>query len=824
MSPEQARGEEATEASDVFSFGLLLQELLTGRPAFEGTTGSAVLVKIVSGEREALPVGTDPEVATLVAELTALDPMLRPSAQEALERLRWIRDRPARRRRRRVRIAVLAVLAAALTAALVAGVQAWRTSRQAELQAVAARQLGEEVQAVETLLRLGHLAPPHDVSRERRQAEERLRNLEARTADLGPWARGPLAYARGRIELALGRPFEARAALEEAWALGYERPEVAEALGLTLGALYYEAVDDAHRLGSVALRKEALERAAAEIREPAANWLRRGVGANSRPLAEARIALYEEQFDDAEALAQQAAEEVPWLYEAFEVRARALLERGRKALAEGRTEAAVSGLDAADSALVAGQQVARSHPGLRSERCRLGGERVLRLGPKADPSSIVDAVMPSCEEAQALRPDSVRPLLARADLEHRAAFLMVESRRDPEPWVSDLEATARSALELDPNLSKGHYLLGKAADLRGQRAAGIGEPYVAHLRRAVEFFQEALLLDSDSRDAFYGLGQGLFSLGYWAVINGEDPVEDLEAAVRAFSEAHRLAPTAFAPVSMRGSAHGVLGMAALERGRDPVPHLEDSIAAFDAAIELSPADPVAYGNRAMAYRDLAIFHWLQGEPLTEEVLRGKADLAKSGELNSGAFFNEYFTRVELELLAARSAVDLGEAPEGLIDQAFESIAELRALELADASGETYEIQAYLVKADARLAKDLDPDSALFEAKRIADRLTDSPQPEELRAAILLRRARWAESRGQDAGGASRVALEHVHNALEQRPEDGDLWLLRGQLEAFTDPAMAEQSLLRALEINPWLGRQVEEVRKTFPPTPGLVPE
>jgi tetratricopeptide (TPR) repeat protein/tRNA A-37 threonylcarbamoyl transferase component Bud32 len=47
MSPEQARGGRVDQRSDVFSFGLLLYTMITGRPAFEGTTRIDVLHAIL---------------------------------------------------------------------------------------------------------------------------------------------------------------------------------------------------------------------------------------------------------------------------------------------------------------------------------------------------------------------------------------------------------------------------------------------------------------------------------------------------------------------------------------------------------------------------------------------------------------------------------------------------------------------------------------------------------------------------------------------------------------------------------------------------------
>jgi len=52
MSPEQAAGEEADARSDVFSFGIVLYEMLCGRRPFTGTTAEEVMASVRRGELE----------------------------------------------------------------------------------------------------------------------------------------------------------------------------------------------------------------------------------------------------------------------------------------------------------------------------------------------------------------------------------------------------------------------------------------------------------------------------------------------------------------------------------------------------------------------------------------------------------------------------------------------------------------------------------------------------------------------------------------------------------------------------------------------------
>jgi serine/threonine protein kinase len=98
IAPEIILGQPATEASDLYSFGVLLYELAAGRPPFEGDTPTAILSQHLHAPVTSPNVFNDrvpPDLDSLIVALLHKKPEKRPaSAAEVAETLRRLLQNP----------------------------------------------------------------------------------------------------------------------------------------------------------------------------------------------------------------------------------------------------------------------------------------------------------------------------------------------------------------------------------------------------------------------------------------------------------------------------------------------------------------------------------------------------------------------------------------------------------------------------------------------------------------------------------------------------------------------------------------------------------
>lgn len=96
MAPEQLEGVEADARTDIFAFGAVLYEMVTGRRAFEGKTKTSLIAAIV--DRDPPPIASlqpmsPPALERIIRISLAKDPDERwQSAHDLLVQLRWLEE------------------------------------------------------------------------------------------------------------------------------------------------------------------------------------------------------------------------------------------------------------------------------------------------------------------------------------------------------------------------------------------------------------------------------------------------------------------------------------------------------------------------------------------------------------------------------------------------------------------------------------------------------------------------------------------------------------------------------------------------------------
>jgi len=143
MSPEQAKGKPVDRRADIWAFGVVLWEMLTGRRMYDGETAAETLARVIERDPDlnALPASTPPAVRQLLERCLTKDPRSRlqaiGEARIVLGRAIAEPDAAARPaaadsvRGSRGRRALPWALSAVLVAALAAAVALWAPWKKA---------------------------------------------------------------------------------------------------------------------------------------------------------------------------------------------------------------------------------------------------------------------------------------------------------------------------------------------------------------------------------------------------------------------------------------------------------------------------------------------------------------------------------------------------------------------------------------------------------------------------------------------------------------------------------------------------------------------
>ncbi len=491
MAPEQVLGQGPVDhRADVYGLGATLYAVLAGRPPFAlagagaGLDPGSALQRLLQAPPAPLPAGTPRDLARVVAKALEKDPRDRYQSAGALaeELARFQRGEPVQARppplperaakwARRNPVAARGVVLGAAALLLAAG-WAGLAERRAGLEALEAARLGAEAQRMESALRLAHLAPAHDLTADYAAIRRSLELLRRGHGGAGAAAR---AFAVGRGLQLLGEAEAARAALEEAWALGFRSPEAALALGLLDAERYARERAQLPRIDDQARRAARLAALKARFGDPAVARLRLAPAGTQadRDLLAARLALVEDRWEEAARLARAAAAGGADPLDAGTVEGEALLRQGQDAFERRSHQETLAAMEGAAAALRAAAAIGRSAPRPRLLLAQaLGGAESMREHQDPARRGGYDAALAAAEEGLRLDPRDPELLLVRSELLVDQGRVARRVGQAPGPFLAAAVAGADAATRTDPRSRRAwdrlawaciHYIRPRAA-------------------------------------------------------------------------------------------------------------------------------------------------------------------------------------------------------------------------------------------------------------------------------------------------------------------------------------------------------------------------
>ncbi len=837
MSPEQAWGDsqKIDRRSDVYGIGATFYFVCTGRPPFDGGS-MEIILKLANADPDyirKISPQIPHDVETIVMKCLEKDPDRRyDSAKAVAEDLQHylngdsIQARPpsltylASKKIRKYKALAIVLGVSTILVLAMAGTSIyswWRTGKQIQIANEFAH-ISEEMNWRMRVARMAHL---HNLGEDNKQVIQIMNSVKKRMQEAGSLSQPPGNYALGRGFMELSKFDEARKYLEKAWNSGYQTPQNAYALGLTLGHLYQQELESAQAFENPTLRQAKIKEIEQKYREPALNFLRRSQGSQSesKEYAEGLIAFYEKKYPEALEKASSARKSVWWLYEAAKLEGDVWMSEGIEEFDHANYDAAIKKYAEAGNAYKNAIRIARNDPSLYESDCK----RWLRvmLVENARGGSLKEPMnqgLSACDLALIADPDSATAYSKKAEIWWRYGEDSYYRGTYPQEAVDNSIRFAQAAIQRNKEDYNALFELGNAYGLKAEFEETSNLDGTKSWNKSIEYYKTVSKLQPNFPNVYSTGAISYIALAQTQISQGADPRANLSQAIEDCQKAAKLAPDSVAAFNTLGTAYIILAEYERKHGLSTEASMKNAAEALNKAATVSPKHPVPYENLATVYYDRARDELNSGLNPANSVQQSVSSSKKTLELGGDAYPTAYSIAGRALLVEAQYKILIGEDPEDLLHQSIEKISQAMKL----GSNEpltlfTALINDYYTAADFEMNKKADPSIALGNAWKFYHQATSQlhdPQLDIWGGKLNVFNARWQMQKGRSPELNLNRADDLLQSALKRDPDVdlfttfADLMEIKAEwLQKKNQPFDAEFSeglsfTKKALEINP----------------------
>lgn len=627
-----------------------------------------------------------------------------------------------------------------------------------------------EAEQIESLLHQVFAMPLGDVPGFLAQVRQRIKDLEAEAPRLPRSGRAALSYAVGRAHLSLGALASAKAAFDQAAALGFSGAELDYYRGMAYAQVFLSEIQ-----GLTDKAREAkLKELGPTLLEPARRWLRQGrtLTLGDSDLGGAFLAAMENRLEDVLTLVRASQGSHPYAWEPLLLEGWVHRFRAAEALKLGQLPATQTNLQAWETVLVRAETLGRSCPSVAADRLAFV-QTQQRLRMIGGHFSEVDfgEVEKAGKAVLVMAPDNWRALGSLSDACYSMAELRRSQSQDQIPYLQQAIDYAQRGIRSNPGSSWLWTLLGDALDDFSKPPGLTPEERMDRVNRSIEAYRKSLALAPGRLATANNLGTALNHRAELRQAQGLDSVADLQEAASVMQKALQQNPNLMLESNL-ARTEMLLGIAQDVKGV-PATGFTDGAATLDRVQKASP--------------ELPNLPWVGGTFYTA--------YAEHLQDHGG----DPFPALE----KAREFFILGERLRPGTCQFLGQPVVLRALE----------VRYRLAKGmDARAALEaMAAEEAAFQKHAGCPDWKIEVQGHTAIALLAVARA----NRAWD-GAAYQKGSQALGAWLKQAPTDANGWLLRATLESYASGATAPASVRRkALQVLEEAGRKVAVLNRSL---------
>ncbi len=845
MAPEQARGDTThlDRRTDVYGLGATLYELLSGRTPYPGKSSAEVLIKVLQEDPDPIRK-IDPSIPvdleTIVMKCMQKEPQLRyQSAKELYEDLQRYLDgdpitaRPVRlserliKKARKNKVATVSIAGALMITLILLSALIW-VQTKSSFQSRYAREFGEEVRSIESMMNSVYSAPIHDIRSELAVAKKRLAKIETRTREAGSWAYGPGHNALGLGYFAIGEYDKAFENLQIAYKSNYREASTIYSLGKLYGIRYQRELADASSIKNKTLRDEQIAKIEKDLRDPAVSYLKMSKSSIDSPAyAEGLIAFYEKRYSDALKNAIEAYKQAGWSYDAKKLEGELYLSSAAELEDKGEIKKGEKNLDAAAAANRIAIELGRSRAEIYLSEANRWTEILVRdTGQGKTNQTAFDQGLHFANQAIAINPDAPEGYARKQKIYTSAGnYLMYNTGEDPRKMMEQAIQMGEQLQKLSPRYPAAFAESGIAYRLIGEYELRHGLDPRQSLSKSTELLGKSLQIKPDFPAYLGALGVAYSLLGEYELKHGTDPRPTFEKAIQQYRTSEQINPNYTQANINAGIAYWFIGGYEASRGLEPTSAFQNAIQQYQMAIKANPKNPFAWFNLSLTFMEAGNFELLSGHDPSKTYAQCLDALKKCAELMNNSYVPTGFGSIYYQM--AYYEFQKGNDPTSLLERSRNSFQ--KSIEIDPSNYEPFGFLGRDETLAGRWAiKSGQSPSALFQTGRkhfqkAIELNKEEPTVYQLYALLLRREAEWLQSQKRSAAEPISTGVQTIKKALDLDSTLAEAFALEGtfyllKAEEQKDKAMrsdliskSKKSLEYALKLNKWLKKEYQPV-------------